>query len=530
MTQYRQQADLILHNGKVLTVDEEFSVHQAVVVRDGLIVAVGGNNLVATYDATEVIDLRGRLLMPGFSDTHTHIRGHAARHVPLVRVKSIEEIKLLVAEKSSELGVGEWITGFGWSEDELAEGRRPLRHDLDEAAPMNPVILTREGGHSAVANGLALQLAGVTRNTADPEGDVIERDESGELNGIIREKANIVGRLVPDPTPEELRGTFVESLRELLSLGITSIIHAGATTAQYAEWEYAYARHGDELPRAAVQIMWMGLEAMNAFGKKTGDGNDRLRVGAVKAFVDGGFTGPAAYTLQPYKGQGDYRGKLNMPVEDLRRLVREGHDSGWQLGFHTIGDGAIQIAVDAFADVLAETPRDDHRHYVNHFTVPPPAATYRKVANNDILIAQQPNFTYTLEGRYKDNLDDRRLQYNNPLRTPLDYGIFMALGSDILPIGPMVGLYAATTRRGMSGAVYGESEKLTIEEAIRGYTANGAYLTREEATKGTLEPGQLADMIVLSEDLTSIDPNRILDAMVDMTVLGGKIVYQDGNA
>lgn len=521
-----EQADLILHNGKVVTADEDFSIHRAVVVKDGKIIAVSGDDLAREYSAPRVIDLEGRMVMPGFIDTHVHIQGEARRHINLTKTKSIEEMKSQVHDRSELLGEREWITGYGWSEDELAEQRRPLRSDLDQAARNNPVVLHRAGGHSSVSNSLALELAGVNSETPDPEGGVIEKDDRGELNGIIRERSEIVDYLVPEATPEELRESFVQSLRDLLGLGITGLIQAGVTPEGYSEWEWAYSNYGDELPRAAVQILWPGVDAMKTFGRKTGDGDERLRVGAVKVFVDGGFTGPAAYTLKPYKGQGDYRGLLDMPVEELRSIVMDGHKMGWQLGFHTIGDAAIEIAIDAFADALAESPLDDHRHYVNHFTISPPPGTYEKMAEHRILIAQQPNFTYTLEGRYKDNLDEERVQSNNPLRTPLDYGIFMSLSSDILPLGPMVGLYGAVTRKGMSGTVYGENERLTMEEAIRGYTANGAYFTWEEGIKGTLEQGKLADMIVLSDDLLTIDPERILDVEVEMTILGGKVVYE----
>ena len=521
-----EQADLILHNGKVVTADERFSIHRTVVVKEGKIAAVGGNELVREYTAPQVINLDGRMLMPGFIDTHVHIQGEARRHINLTKTRSIEEMKNQVRDRSKALGEREWITGYGWSEDELAEQRRPLRSDLDEAAPRNPVILHRAGAHSSVSNSLALELANVNSETPDPDGGVIEKDDRGVLNGLIRERSEIVDYLVPDATPEELRESFVQNLRDVLSLGITGVIQAGVTPEGYSEWEWAYSNHGEEFPRAAVQILWPGVDAMEAFGKKTGDGNERLRVGAIKVFVDGGFTGPAAYTLKPYKDQRDYRGLLDMPEEELRSIVMDGHKMGWQLGFHAIGDAAIELAINAFADALAESPRADHRHYLNHFTISPPPETYRKMAENRIMIAQQPNFTYTVEGRYRDNLDEERLQSNNPLRTPLDHGIFMSLSSDILPLGPMVGLYGAVTRKGMSGTVYGANEKLTMEEAIRGYTAHGAHFTWEEDVKGTLEPGKLADMIVLSDDLLAIDPERVLDVEVEMTVLGGSVVYE----
>lgn len=529
----REPADLVLTGGKVAVVDDAFTVHETIVVRDGRVLAVGDASLAAAYDAARTIELDGRLVVPGFNDTHTHIRGSSRRHIDLAGVASIAEIQTLVRDKVDELGAGEWITGYGWSEDELAEGRRPLRWDLDAAAPENPVLLTRAGGHSAVSNSLALEIAGVDPSTPQPEGGVIEVGDDGRLNGVIRERQGIVGRHVPDATEDELRETLTRMLRDQLGLGITSLIHAGVDVDGFAMWEEIYAEHGAELPRASVQIYWPvgrptdeGVAYLQAFGRTSGDGDARFRVGPVKVLVDGGFTGPAAYTLQPYRGRPDYRGLLNLPEEELRALVHAAHGMGWQLGFHAIGDAAIVLTVDAFVDALDARPRPDHRHYLNHFTVSPPVETLERMAEHGIAVAQQPNFTYTLEGRYVENLDGERLAHNNPIRVPMEHGVFVALGSDILPIDPMVGLYAAVTRRGMSGEVYGAEEALTIEEAIRGYTANGAWLTFEEDVKGTLEPGMLADMVVLSEDLLTIDPERILDVDVDMTIVEGVVLYE----
>jgi hypothetical protein len=194
------QFDLILTNGKILTVDDDFTIHDTLVVHEGRVLETGAASLVSKYPAREVIDLQGKTVMPGFNDSHTHIRGRPQRYIELGEVSSIAEIQDLIRSKISEIGEGEWITGYGWSEDELDDGRRPLRDDLDLAAPNNPVILTRAGGHSAVTNSLALDLAGVTLETPQPEGGVIERDDNGELNGIIRERQEIVGRLVPEST------------------------------------------------------------------------------------------------------------------------------------------------------------------------------------------------------------------------------------------------------------------------------------------------------------------------------------------
>lgn len=521
-----EPADLLLTGGRIAVVDDAFSIHSTLVVRDGRVLAVGGPEMADRYEAERTVELDGRLVVPGFNDTHTHIRGSARRHIDLGGVGSIARIQELVREKVEEMGEGEWVTGYGWSEDELAEGRRPLRADLDRAAPDNPVLLTRAGGHSGVANSLALELAGVDENTPQPEGGVIEYDDEGRLNGVIRERQGMVGRLVPDATPEELRETHVQMLRDQLALGITSLIQAGETPEGFERWEGIYAEHGDELPRATVQIRWVGSDRLAAFGRITGDGDHRLRVGAIKVLVDGGFTGPAAYTLEPYRGRDDYRGLLNLPESELRALVDTAHALGWQMGFHAIGDAAIVLTVDAFVDALEAAPRDDHRHYLNHFTVTPPVETLERMAEHGIAIAQQPNFTYTLEGRYAENLDGDRLAHNNPLKTPMEHGIFLAIGSDILPIDPLVGLYASVTRKGMSGQVYGPDEALTMEEAIRAYTAKGAWLTFEEDVKGTLEPGMLADMVVLSDDLLTMDAEAVMDAKVDMTIVGGRVLYE----
>ena len=528
----QESADLILHNGKIFTADALLSTHSTLVVRDGRIAAVGGERLLRQYRASQVIDLQGRLLIPGFNDTHIHIGGQARRSVNLAGSKSIAEIQDRIRRRADELGPGEWITGRAWSEDELVERLRPLRWDLNEAAPNNPVLITRAGSHSSVANTMAIEAAGITPDTEPPDGGIIELTDEGELNGVLRETAQqLPRRLIPRSSPEELRDSFVQNLRDLLSLGITSIIVAGTTADGFQEWEEVYELYGAELPRAAVQFRVRGnaeeaIRAMRAFGKKTGDGDERLRVAALKLGVDGGYTGPAAWTLEPYRDQPDYYGKQLVTEHDLYTLVKAVHEMGWQMGFHTIGDAAIKLAVDVFERVLDESPRANHRHYVNHFTVLPPDETLRKMADANILIAQQPNFTYTLEGRYVANLAGEQLQTNNALRTPMSYGIFMALGGDILPIGPLVGLYAAVTRRGMSGAVYGKAERLSMPEAIVGYTRNGAYLTFEEDVKGTLEPGKLADMIVLSDDLLTISPEKILDVKVEKTIVGGKVVYE----
>ena len=221
-----EPADLLLVNGKILTIDDAFTVASAMAVKDGRILAVGDSSLGGRFAAEEIVNLEGQTVMPGFVDSHTHVRGQPRRYIELSKVDSIEQMMELVGAKAAELGPDEWITGYGWSEDELAEQRRPLRADLDQAAPQNPVILTRAGGHSAVCNSLALKLAEVDRSTPDPPGGVIERGPDGRLNGVIRESQDIVGRLVPDATFEEKRPDLIRRLQDQFRHGITlSLIH-----------------------------------------------------------------------------------------------------------------------------------------------------------------------------------------------------------------------------------------------------------------------------------------------------------------
>jgi predicted amidohydrolase YtcJ len=539
----REAADLVLFNGKIVTVDDAFSIRQAIAIKDGRILAVGGNELRNRFTAVRSIDLNGRTVLPGFCDTHIHLRGHSRRYIDFRETKSLDELKQQVRDKARELGPGEWITGGDWDEYHFTEQRKPVRSDLDAAAPDNPVVLTRAGAHSSVGNSKALELADINKATPNPDRGLIEKDPSGEPNGVIRERTDLYTRLVPPDKPQDVRETLLENVREQLKLGITSVIEAGATVepevvGSYAEWEILYEKHGSDLPRASIQIAYpseageakRGAARLKEFGRKTGDGNDRLRIGSIGEMpADGGFTGPTAWSLVDYKGQPGFRGRAFFTPEQIRANIEEGHKLGWQFGIHAIGDAAIEMTVDALHTVLRDHPRADHRHYLCHFTVLPPERTMQLMEKDKILIAQQPNFTYNLEGRYVETLEGKRLATNNSMATPIKHGIYMAFGSDNLPIGPLVGLYAAVTRKGESGKVYGPEEAVSIKDAITMYTRNGAFLTREEKLKGTLEAGKLADLVVLPEDPLSVAADKILNMKIDMTIVGGRILYDRSN-
>ena len=329
---------------------------------------------------------------------------------------------------------------------------------------------------------------------------------------------------MPDATPDELVGSLEVNLNNLLADGITSIIDASKAPAEYAMWEGLYDSAELPLPRAALQFQWFDPPAIAAVKARVGEATSFSR-SARSRFSPRRLYDPRPSLRSHTRDRAISAAYHRYAEEDLIAHLNEIHDAGWQMGIHAIGDAAIELVVDILAGALENNPREDHRHYLNHFSMRPSDATMETMAQHGIAITQQPNFTYTLEGRYVENLDGWRLQHNNPLRSPMDHGVTVAISSDILPIGPMVGLYAAVTRKGMTGAVYAEEEKITIEEAIRGYTRTGAWLLFEEDVKGSLEPGKYADMIVLSDDLLTIDPERIMDVEVEQTWLAGRLVY-----
>lgn len=541
-----EQADLLLVNGKVLTVDKDFAVRSAVAVKDGKVAAVGGPELAKTWTAARTIDLKGRTLMPGFIDAHLHLISVSPRSVEPAKARSIAELGQMVAAKAKALGPGEWVVGSGWDEALLAEKRNPTRADLDAIAPDNPVVLVRAGAHSAVANTMALKLAGIDKDTPDPEGGLIERGPGGVPNGIVRERTDLILKLVPPNTPAQMRPSYVKSLKDLLTLGITSFMEAwttiddepveqggvpggggnGVRAHTFKQLRAIYADEGENLPRATLYIMYPGAERLKKFPYHTGFGDDRLKLGPIgESAYDGGFTGPTARTSKDYKGQPGFRGTTFMSEAALHEMVETSASLGWQLGIHAIGDEAIDTVAAAYHDVLTAHPRKDHRWFLSHFTMLPTEQTMKTMAADGVWTTAQPNFTYNLEGRYLQVLDGERLDRINPMATPIAHGVNVVMSSDNLPIGPMVGLYAAVTRKGMTGHQFAMQEAITREEAIRLYTAKAAALAWDEGKKGSIEPGKFADLIVLDRDPLTVPAEELLATKVDMTFVGGKLVW-----
>lgn len=539
-----QPADLVFINGKVITASPTRDIRSAVAVKDGKIVAVGGPEIATEYTG-KVVDLKGKTLLPGFNDTHLHAYPLSKREIEPAKAKSIAEIQDMIRKKAAELGPGQWITGYGWDEALLAEKHNPTKADLDAASPRNPVVLMRAGGHSAVGNSLALKLAKIDAKTPDPKNGLIEKGPDGQPNGIIRERSDLYHALVPKDSWEDLKPTYMKEMRRFLSLGITSFHSASSTIDDepvgkggianpgsgltFRRFQEMAKDSGYTLPRVTMYTSWPGAKRLAEFGKHSGDGDEWVRLGGIgETFVDGGFTGPTAWTLADYKGLPGFRGKGRFTDAELQEIVDSSNKNGWQMALHAIGDAAIQQTINAYAASLKKMPRTDHRWFTDHFTVMPPEATMQTMHDMGMAIAQQPNFTYNLEARYHETLDPWREDHTNSVGTPAHkFGIPVAFGSDNLPIDPRVGLYTAVTRKGPSGVAHGYAdEAVTIDEAIFRYTYMGAWLSFEEKTKGSIEPGKFADMIVVDIDPLTAPPEQLLTMTVEQTYLNGKLVYE----
>jgi predicted amidohydrolase YtcJ len=543
-----EQADIVFKNGKIFTVDQNSSIKSAMAVRGDKIIAIGGDEILSKYTAPRVIELNRRLVLPGFIETHVHIDPVAQRQVSMENLTSIKMLQDRIRAKAKELGPGEWITGEGWDEALFEEKRVPLRADLDAAAPNNPVVITRAGGHSNVSNSLALKLGKIDRNTPDPPGAVIEKGPDGEPNGVVREQYMLYSHLIPRETYEAVRQSYIDGFRRLLSFGITSFHEASSSIDDepvgsggipdvgpqltYRRVKEIYAQNPD-LPRTTLYITYPGPVRLKAFPYRSGDGDTRVRLGGIgENPVDGGFTGPAALLSVDYKGMPGFRGKAQYSEAELQAMTDDAARNGWQMALHAIGDVAIEQTVRAYSKSLNTIQGPgrqgtDRRWFLDHFTIMPSHETMTVMARDGIMAAAQPNFLYNLEARYRAWLQGDMLAHNNPVKTPQKLGVRVAFGSDNLPIGPMVGIYAAVTRKGPSGQAMGFAEEaVSREDAIRMYTHNGAFLSWEEAIKGSLEPGKLADIIVLEKDILTIPEEQILKTRVDMTFVGGNLVYE----
>jgi predicted amidohydrolase YtcJ len=534
--------NLIVHNAKVITLDPTKPQVSAVASLNGLIVATGDDAsiLALAGPGTKIINLNGAMVIPGFNDSHNHMLevGIKLTRISLDDCKSLKEIHDLVAAEAKKTPAGQWIIGEGWNESFLVENRVPTRADIDSATDKHPVLLKRFFNMDTV-NSVALRLAGVDANTADPAGGSIERFPDGTPNGILRAAAKLLVRnLLPAVTQEQCVEGIDKAGQQYLTYGITSIQEPGLYPYEIRGYMAAH-REGKLHQRTSLMPSWHGFReeeneaelddrAAN-LGIWSGLGDDMLRMTALKMAVDGGTTSRTAWMFNPFVGETTVRDFNRLNPADLRRYFKRGHDLGWDIGIHAIGDRAHHESALAFADAVAANPRD-HRHNIIHAYFAS-EQSLDAMAKYKIGAVIQPTFIY-FEGDdlFRDVGEELAHEYK-PAKTYLKRGIPMIASSDIpstFHYNPFISLYSLVTRKTHKGTVIAPQEAISRIEALRSYTASPTWLTREEHIKGILMPGMLADMAVLDRDYLTCSEEEILQIKVTTTILGGKVVYQRG--
>jgi hypothetical protein len=532
------RADTVFINGSVITIDPEDRICEAVAVAGNRILFVGnsGEALTLAGSKTVVLDLKGRSLMPGFVDAHCHpgTYGVIKFQVPCGpnELNSIEELKQAVSRKAVETSPGEWILGRGYNHLALKEKRHPTRWDLDAAAPDHKVFLVRTCGHIAVANSRVLEACGIGKNTPDPEGGKIDRDEQGEPTGILYEQAAMAIRMRTLPSAVDLEKGLMVTNRDFLSLGITSLHDANGINPEEIRVFQKGVAEGWLQIRLYLMVRSSGVDNQLGdlylqTGLVTGFGNERIRLGPYKLMLDGAGSGASAAMRAHYPGDPNNFGILHLTQKELDAKITKAHRAGYQIAVHAIGDRAIEMALASFGRVLAAYPRADHRHRIEHCGFLD-QAHIKKISDLEIVPVLGVPFLYELGDTYLEIFGEKRLETIYPLRSLLAKGVKSALSSDapVIQPNPMHGLYAAVVHRTKSGRPIAPREKVDLLQAIRAYTLYGAYASFEEQSKGSLETGKLSDLIVLSQNILEIPPEELLNVTVDLTMIDGKIVYQ----
>ncbi len=516
-----QHADLVLRNANVLTMNPLEPYAEAIAIKDEKIVAVGTNWQIKPWidKQTKVMNLDGKMVVPGFIDTHVHMRGfgRSLTRINLRGVDSIREIRQLLRERVQKTPERKWILGGGWDQERFKEERYPTRWDLDEAAPNNPVIFIRVCGHTCVVNSKALAIAGITKDTAAPSGGQIDKDpETGESTGILRENAmDLVWNVVPEPSEEELTETCALACQKAVEAGLTSVHWFARSPAEIRILQKL--RKEGKLPiRVYLVVPVEFLDCLMSAGLVTGFGDHMIKIGSIKILVDGSLGARTAALKQPYNDEPSTKGMMLYSQRSLNRLVLKAHRAGFQLVIHAIGDRAVDMALKALEKALEESPRENSRHRVEHVSVLN-ASLIQRMKKLGVIASVQPHFVVS-DFWVEKRLGKARARWTYPFKTLIRKGVLVTGGSDcpVEPVSPLLGIYAAVNR-----GIFPQ-ERITVEEALRIYTINAAYASFEEKIKGSIEAGKLADLVILSGDLRKIEPSKIKDVRVEMTIVGGK--------
>ncbi len=523
-SQNQEIADLVVKNGKIFTVVDENPFVRAVAAKNGKILALGSNEEVEKYtgSATKVIDVGGKLVIPGFIDAHCHFSsgGHSLSMLDVGNVRSIKDIQKRIAAMIEELPEGASVFGFASFPDPGLYGGLgwPTKEILDEVSPNNPVVMRRRGGHAVWINSIALKKSGISKDSEVPEGgEIVRNPESGEPTGILKEAAQSLLKVWDQPKPKE---DIEQALQHAAKLGLTGI-HTSSSLNEIEMYK-KLKEEGNLTLRVYAWLSIGGLDDYIEKGIKRGQGDEMLRIGFLKIFIDGTIGVRSALMFEPFAEDPGNTGLAQYEEEEFYALVEKAHANGYQVGVHAIGDKGVHWVLNAIELAQQKHGKKGLRHRVEHNTVTTfeDAKRYGKLG---VVASMQPNITGN-ELYRRVRLGIERARRVDMWRTLLDNGAVLAWGTDwmVSPLNPMYNLQQLVTR-------YYEEERLTMAEAIKYYTCGPAYASFEEDIKGTLEAGKLADMVVLSQDLFTIDPKEILKTEVLYTILGGKIVYQRKN-
>lgn len=536
-------ADLILHNGQIITVNKNDEILKAVVIKDGKITYVGDDATALSYAgaATEIFDLDGKTVTPGLIDSHIHMQwvGKALQQIncrspPITSIKDLQEE---VRKKVVNAKPGEWIIGRGWDQVKLAEHRYPVKTDFDEIAPDNPVVLFRVCEHLAVVNTRALELAGITRDTVSPPGGKVAKDTSGEPTGMLEElpALSLITSIMPMETEAVLVDAVETACHEFNKVGITGVLEPGLTPIEMRAYQQAEL---DGRLSIRVNMMYMGnyqeitvpdlVKRIEGFQWKNGFGTSLLKFFGLKMFMDGGYGGKTAYTRTPYPDEPDNYGLRIMDSKDFQTIVDVVNMNNTRMAVHCCGGAAMDVVLEAYKKSDKKKSLQNRRFQIIH-AYHPSEENIDTIKRLGVSVVSQPGFIYYLGDSYVENLGKERIQSIKPLRTLFDEAIPVAGSSDgpVTPFNPWMGIWAATTRKTeVSGEVLGEDQRITRLEALRMYTMNGAYATFDENVKGSIETGKYADMLVLDRDFLTCSDDDVKDTKVLATYLSGRKVYE----
>jgi predicted amidohydrolase YtcJ len=540
LAQARPAADLIITNAKVWTVDKASPTAQAVAVLGDRIVAVGANVDIDAWrgPATKLIDAGEKLLLPGFNDAHVHFvsGGSQLDAVQLNDVTNPEEFARRIGERSKRTAKGEWIVGGDWDETKWNPAKLPSKELIDALTPDTPVFVYRYDGHLGLANSLALRMAGVTAKTPDPPGGVLVRDEKGNPTGILKDAAmDSVYKVMPALSHEQRLRVVKRALAHAASLGVTSAQDMNPDYADIAVYSELLQR-GELTTRLYVAPYITGVDDQAKLGIRHAFGGPFLQMGAVKAYADGSLGSSTAYFFEPFVGQPNNHGLLSdemHPVSLMRERMMKADAAGIQICTHAIGDQGISIILDLYADVVKAHGEADRRFRIEH-AQHMAAKDFDRFAKLHVIASVQPYHAID-DGRFAEGrIGHDRSSRTYAFRTFLDHGVRLAFGTDwdVAPLNPLLGLYAAVTRATLDGKNldgWFPEQKLTVTEAVEAYTMGSAYAEFQEKEKGSITTGKLADMVLLSDDIFSIAPEKIRDVKVEKTILGGKVIWDAGS-